>query len=181
MFGDKAPENSEVTSNESGSKSHRTPLLLWEGTIQIWETWSSLQKKSGPKFQLRGVGNMLMVTGSDWFQLFSPKGVQPNIKMRVPMIFSDTVFEFCVKWCQIGFFSSAFLCCPNVLKGNNHMYTKTFEIATLFWEKWCIFWKSSRGANTFVHDCISVWTEVLHQHYHPLSCDARMANKRTAC
>ena len=44
---------------------------------------------------------------------------------------------------------------------NKHVYTKTFVIATLFWEKWCIFWKSFRDANTFIHDCIyHVWKSI---------------------
>ena len=118
-----------------------------------------------------------MVIGSDWFQLFSPKSVPPNIKLRLPMILSNPIFEFCVKWCQIWLFSSVFFCCPNALKGNKRVY-QTFVIATLFWEKWCIFGKSSRCASTFVHDCISSvksnkkwsqWSLILNTLFHFLS------------
>ena len=33
--------------------------------------------KEEKKFQLRNVGNLLILVGSDWFQLFTPRGVQP--------------------------------------------------------------------------------------------------------
>ena len=75
-----------------------------------------------------------MVIESEWFQLFSPKGVQPNIKLRVPMTLSDPVFEFCVK---LSFSLLLFCVVPMHLKEIN-VYTKTFVIATL-WDKWCIF------------------------------------------
>ena len=48
-------------------------------------------KEELSKIPVRGVGNLLMVIGSDWFQLFSPKGVQPNINLRLPMILFDPV------------------------------------------------------------------------------------------
>ena len=92
-----------------------------------------------------------MVVRSDWFKLFSPKGVQPNIKMRVPMILSDPLLSLL---CQIWLFLLLSFCVVPMHFKEIKVYTKTFVIATLFWEKWCIFWKSSRGANTFVHDCI---------------------------
>ena len=81
-----------------------------------------------------------MVIGNDWFKLFSPKGVPPHIKLSVPMILSDPIFEFFLKLCKNWLFSSAFLrlsvfLCPNALKGNKHVYAKTFVIATLSWEK----------------------------------------------
>uniref|UniRef100_A0A8C5R6B6 Transposase n=1 Tax=Leptobrachium leishanense TaxID=445787 RepID=A0A8C5R6B6_9ANUR len=41
---------------------------LWRDlkiTVGKRETWSSLQRKSGPKFQVRGVRSLLMVIGSD--------------------------------------------------------------------------------------------------------------------
>lgn len=31
--------------------------------------------------------------------------------------------------------------------------TKTFVIQLFFWRKQCIFWKDSRGADNFCHDC----------------------------
>ena len=42
-----------------------------------------------------------MVTGSDWFQLFFPKGVLPDIKLRVPIILASAVLGFCVGLYQI--------------------------------------------------------------------------------
>ena len=40
------------------------------------------------------------------------------------------------------------MCFTNANKINKHVNTKTFVIATMFWEKWC------RGANIFDHDYI---------------------------
>ena len=81
------------------------------------------------------------------------------------------VFEFCVKQCQIWLFSSAFLCRPNALKGNKHVYTKTFVIATLFWEKWCIFWKSCQYFRPWLY---IVYCYCFLKYYCPL---AAVANK----
>ena len=99
MVGDKALENSEVASNESESKSPRKEHLWKDLKIAVARRHPSNLRdlEHFEKFQLRGVGNLLMVVGSDWFRLFSPKGVQPNIKLRLPMILSDPIFEFYVK------------------------------------------------------------------------------------
>ena len=51
---------------------------------------------------------------------------------------------------RFGFFS---MCFSNANKINKHVNTKTFVIATFFWEKWCIIWQKCRGANIFDHDC----------------------------
>ena len=96
IVGDKALESSEVASNESGSKS-RTPVERSQNCCCEKAPFKSerpgLQKKSGPNFQLRGVGNLSMVLGSSWFQLFTPKGKQPNINLKVPMILSVSILD----------------------------------------------------------------------------------------
>ena len=72
---------------------------------------------------------------------------------RVPMILSSRFLEFCVKLCQIWLFSSVFLFCPNALKGNKHVYIKTFVIANS--GRNCAFsGKVPEGSNTFIRDCI---------------------------
>ena len=97
IVGDKALESSEVASNESGSKSHRTPMERSQNCCCEKAPFKSerpgLQKKSGPNFQLRGVGNLSMVLGSSWFQLFTPKGKQPNIDLKVPVILSVSILD----------------------------------------------------------------------------------------
>ena len=81
----------------------------------------------------------LMVTGSDWSQVFFPKGVLPNIKFRVPIILASPFLEFCVESYQIWlFFSLIRLCFSNANTINKHVNCKTFVIATFFLEKWCI-------------------------------------------
>ncbi len=72
-----------------------------------------------------------MVTGSDWFQLFFPKGVLPNIKLRVPIILSSAFLGFCVELYQILLVFSVFFelfQCKQKIK----MSTKTFATATIF-------------------------------------------------
>lgn len=66
--------------------------------LQIWETWSSFQKKSGSKFQLRGVRSLLVVR--KWLISFFSPDVQPNTKFRIPKILSGHffLFEFSMKW-----------------------------------------------------------------------------------
>ena len=100
------------------------------------EEWSKIPVKRCKK---------LMVTGSDWSQLFYPKGVLPNIKFRVPIILSSPFLEFCVQWYQIWLF---FVCFSKANKITKHVTTKTFVIAKFFWEKWYIIW----------HKCQYFWT-----------------------
>ena len=140
MVGDKVLENSEVASNESGSKFHRTPMKRSQNCC--CEKAPCKSETPGAVCKRRVVQkNVLMVIGSDSFQVFSPKGVQPNItilpiipKMRVPMILSDPIFEFYVKWCQTWSFSSAFLCCPNALKVNTRVYQNIWNCNTFLEE-----------------------------------------------
>ncbi len=70
--------------------------------------------------------------------------------------FVQSIFEFCVKFYQVRFFFSVFLCCCSANKNNKHVNTKTFAIGTIFWEKCCIFWQNCKGADIFGHDCIYI-------------------------
>lgn len=121
--------------------------------LQNRDTWGILQKKSGAKFQLRGIRSLLMVIGSNWFQLWFPKGVQPDIKLRVPM-HDNFVWHICWVLCKmsIGFFLLLFFAFFQYTKEIN-VYPKKIYNCNNSCEKWCILWKNSRGANAFIHDC----------------------------
>lgn len=74
-----------------------------------------MQKKSGPKFQLRDARSSLKVS----VIFFFPKGVQLNIKFRVPTILPGPFFlSFGVKLYQ--FFVPHILCNTVHTKKINH-------------------------------------------------------------
>ena len=90
-------ESSEVASNESRSKSHRTLAersqnSSWEKAAFESETPGAVGKRRVIQNSSREVWYSLMVTGSDWSQLFFPKGVLPNIKFRVAIILASPFF-----------------------------------------------------------------------------------------
>ena len=70
----------------------------------------------------------------------------------VPIILASAFLRFCVGLYEICLFFSVVLCWSNVNQRNEHVSTKTFGTATIFWEKGCIFWQNCKSANIFRHD-----------------------------
>ncbi len=124
-----------MASNESRSESHSTPEERSQTAVGrrhpsnlndleqfAKEEWSKIPVERCKK----------LITGTDCFQLFCSKGVLPNIKLRVPIIFSSAFF-----WVLCGIVSDlSFLLCFSVLfqckPKNKPVSTKTFATATIF-------------------------------------------------
>ena len=85
----------------------------------------------------------------------------PNIKWRVPIILASAFLGVCVGLYQIWLFFSIFWCCFNANQRNEHMSTKIFATASIFWEKGCIFWHNCKGANIFGYECNTIWDTAL--------------------
>lgn len=129
-------------------------IAVWGRYLQIWGTWSSLQKNIGLKSQKSIVRNLLMFTRSGCSVILS-KGCATKYCTWSVNTFVQLTFGVLCQMINVFIFLNYYylLCFLVASKLNEDIHTKAFVIAIIFFQKLSNIWQICRGANNFCQHC----------------------------